>query len=73
VLGFAFDFADGSSYYAQKRNETFKRRHPGEWQLLSAQLATAAAAAAVTGAVTRGILLLCTHNCSLTMLLAAFQ
>eukprot|EP00775_Hariotina_reticulata_P010838 gene10838-10994_t len=28
VLGFAFDFADGSSYYAQKRNETFKRRHP---------------------------------------------
>jgi hypothetical protein len=30
VLGFAFDFADGGDYYARKRNELFRQRHPSK-------------------------------------------
>lgn len=30
ALGYVFDAADGGDYYARKRNELFKQRHPGE-------------------------------------------
>lgn len=30
ALGFAFDFFDGGDYYARKRNELFRQRHPSE-------------------------------------------
>ena len=29
ALGFVFDAADGGDYYARKRNELFRQRHPG--------------------------------------------
>lgn len=30
ALGFLFDAADGSDYYARKRNELFRQRHPSK-------------------------------------------
>jgi len=31
ALGFVFDFADGGDYYARKRNELFRSRHPSKY------------------------------------------
>jgi hypothetical protein len=31
-LGFFFDAADGSDYYARKRSELFRQRHPSEYR-----------------------------------------
>jgi hypothetical protein len=31
LLGFLFDAADGSDYYARKRSKLFWQRHPSKW------------------------------------------